>query len=388
MNLPRLTLLTLLVATPLFAQHEGHTVSAPVAEAESATAAPVADPHAGHDMSTIQVQTEAAAADVHAGHVMAADAPVEDPHAGHAMPAESAAKDPHAGHTMPAESANEDPHAGHTATPAASTAETDTPAHDMTAMTAAAAAPEAEPPAEAFSGPAHAADLFYDPASMVQAREVVRSEHGDFRSYWFMADQLETRISEGDDAYVWNAQGWYGGDINKLWVKTEGEGDFDNAANQIELQTLWSHAITPWFDFQAGVRHDFRPGPERSHLVLGIQGLAPYQFEIDAAAFLSDDGDLSARFEAEYDQLLTQRLILQPRIEVNLAADDVPELAIGSGLGSTELGLRLRYQLAREVSPYIGVEYEYLAGDTAEFAEARGEDTKGWNFVMGARIWF
>src|SRR3546814_2812086 len=102
--------------------------------------------------------------------------------------------------------------------------------------------------------------------------------------------------------------------IDKLWVKTEGEGAFDERLEEAEVQALWSHAITPWFDVQAGARYDFRPEPERGHLVLGVQGLAPYFFEIDAAAFLSDEGDLTGRVEAEYDQLLTQKLILQPQI--------------------------------------------------------------------------
>src|SRR3546814_4465027 len=109
-------------------------------------------------------------------------------------------------------------------------------------------------------------------------------------------------------SYLWDAQGWYGGDINKFWFKTEGEGNFGESPEQVEVQALWSRAITPWFDFQAGIRYDFRPDPERGHLVVGLQGLVPYQFEIDAAAFLSDEGDLTARFEAEYDQRITQRL--------------------------------------------------------------------------------
>jgi len=151
---------------------------------------------------------------------------------------------------------------------------------------------------------------------------------------------------------------------------------------------LWSHAITPWWDFQVGARYDFAPDPERSHLVVGIQGLAPYEFEIDAAAFLSDEGDLTARFEGEFDLLITQQLILQPRIEFNLAAQDVAEIGLGSGLTSVEAGIRLRYEIVREFAPYVGVEYQQLIGETADYARAAGEDVGGWNFVVGVRSWF
>ena len=142
---------------------------------------------------------------------------------------------------------------------------------------------------------------------------------------------------------------------------------------QAEVQALYSRAINPWFNLQGGVRYDFQPNPERAHLVLGIQGLAPYWFEIDGALFLSNKGDLTARFEAEYDQRITQKLILQPSIEFDLAAQDVPELGIGAGLSTAEVGLRLRYEFVPEFAPYIGVEYERAFGNTADFARAAGE---------------
>src|SRR3546814_463397 len=198
--------------------------------------------------------------------------------------------------------------------PVAPTAPTDPHAgHDMgTKAGSAPTPPKAPPPPAAFSGPKHAGDTLFDPSAMAGAREQLRAEQGEMRTYRVMVDQLEARIHDGRDGYLWDAQGWYGGDINKLWIKTEGEGSFGEKLEEAEVQALWSRAITPWFDFQAGLRYDFRPEPERGHLVLGLQGLVPYQFEVDAAAFVSDEGDVSARFEAEYDLLITQRLILQP----------------------------------------------------------------------------
>jgi copper resistance protein B len=258
--------------------------------------------------------------------------------------------------------------------------------HDMGDVDNAAASPsKAPPPSGAFSGPRHAADTIFDPSVMAGAREDLRVEQGGMLHSFFLVDRLEARSKDG---YPWDMQGWYGGDINKLWLKTEGEGRFGRSPVDAELQALYSRAISPWFNFQTGLRHDVRPTPERTHFVVGIQGLLPYTFELDAAAFLSNKGDLTARVEFEYDQLITQRLILQPRVEVNLAGQDIPELKIGSGFSSMEAGLRLRYEFRREFAPYVGVGWGRKLGATADFARAAGESPGGWNFVLGARTWF
>src|SRR3546814_650604 len=208
------------------------------------------------------------------------------------------------------------------------------------------------------------------------------------KAYRVRADRLETRSRDGRDGYLWDGQGWYGGDIDKLWIKSEGEGSFGKGPEEAEVQALWSRAITPWFDFQAGVCYDFEPDAGLSHLVLGLQGLVPYFFEIDAATFLSHEGDLTARVEAEYDQLITQKLILQPRAEVELAAQDVRETGVGAGLSSIEAGLRLRYEFVPEFAPYIGVEYERKIGKTARLARDEGADVDGTALVRGVRVWF
>ncbi len=195
------------------------------------------------------------------------------------------------------------------------------------------------------------------------------------------ADRLEYA-----DALVWDLQGWIGDDYHKLWAKAEGEYDDDVEEN--ELQLLYSRAFSPFFDWQVGLRRDFRPTPSRTQLVLGIQGLAPQWFEIDAAAFVSEDGDVSARFEAEYDLLLTQRLVLQPRLEVEVAFSDVPELGTGSGLNSTDLGIRLRYEFSRKFAPYVGVSWIRLYGDTADLARVAGADDNEVSALVGIRAWF
>ena len=246
---------------------------------------------------------------------------------------------------------------------------------------------ESPPPPEAGSGPARAADTIWGADAMRASRRALAQENGGGTYTLFMADRAELRFRDGRDGYLWDLQGYRGGDIDKLWVKSESEGSFGEAIEQAEVQALWSHAIGPWFDAQLGVRQDFA-GPDRTHLVAGVQGLAPYMFEVDAAAFLSHKGELTARIEAELDQRITQRLRLQPRAEVNLAAQDVPELGIGSGLDSLEFGLRLRYEIVREFAPYVGVAQEWRTGGSHRFARARGRDASVTNLVAGVRLWF
>ena len=333
--------------------------------AASALASPALAQHSGHgDAAT----PEAACTPEHAamGHcTMPGDG--ADPHAGHEMPAEEAA-DPHAGHEMPAEQPA-DPHAGHQ-------------------MGASPNPPEGPPPPQALAGPEHAADAVYDPRQMADAREELRREHGDLPAYRIFFDRIEARIGDGPDSYLVDGQAWYGGDIDKLWLKTELEGEWQGGVDETEAQALWSHAIDPWFDLQAGVRYDARRGPDRGHLVLGVQGLAPYWWEVEGALFLSDEGELTARAEAEYDLRITQKLILQPRVEVDLSAQDIPELAIGAGLSEASVGARLRYEITKLFAPYVGVEYRRAFGDTRRFRRLEGEDTGGLALLVGLRTWF
>ena len=206
--------------------------------------------------------------------------------------------------------------------------------------------------------------------------------------YFFQAEEFEYRLTDGDHGFNWDAQGWVGGDDNKAWFKTEGAVPFNDGVEEAEIQALYSRRISNFFDAQIGVRYDFEPDPERAFGVFGVQGLAPYFFEIDTAAFVSEDGDVSARFEAEYELLITQQMVLQPSLEFNLAAQEVEELGIGSGFNDIELGLRLRYEIEREFAPYIGVSWERALGRTADFARDDGEDVDELSFVTGVRFWF
>lgn len=258
---------------------------------------------------------------------------------------------------------------------------------DHKAMPNDAPIPQGPPPPEAFEGPAFAADAFVGAEKMAASRASVVGEVSGLPVFWFQADRAEYRARQGKDGYLWDVQGYYGGDLDKFWFKSEGEGSFGEKLEAAEVQGLWSHAIGPWWDLQVGGRQDLT-GPERTYAVVGVQGLAPYLFEVDAAAFLSSKGDLTARVEAELDQRITQRLILQPRVELNLSAQDIPELGIGAGLDTAEAGLRLRYEFAREFAPYVGIEQEWKLGKSADYARAAGEDPSVMNYVVGIRFWF
>ncbi len=251
------------------------------------------------------------------------------------------------------------------------------------------AAPEDAVPARAFEGPRHAADAIWGAEAMAPSRDNLARENGGMRTGSVLIERLEARIAAdgGEDGYVWDAQAFYGGDINRFVLKTEGKGEFGGKLEDAEIQALYSRAIGPFFDLQAGVRFDSEPDT-RGHLVVGVQGLAPYMFHVDGALFLSDRGDLTARLEGEYDQRITQRLIVQPRLEVELSAQDIPERGIGAGITKIEPGVRLRYEIEREFAPYVGIEYEAALGETADIARAAGEDPDGLKVVVGLRVWF
>ena len=232
------------------------------------------------------------------------------------------------------------------------------------------------------------ADKYWGADVMARSRNAVQAANGSLPNYMFLADRLELRAGDNADALLWDVQAWYGGDIDKFYFKSEGEYSTDeNEFEEIELQGLWSRAISPFWDVQAGLRYDLEP-KGKAHAVLGMQGLAPYWFEVDAAAFLSTDGDLTARIETEYELLLTQRLILQPRGELAFSAQDIPLDGIGAGLSDFSAGLRLRYEFKREFAPYIGVEWQTSLGETADFARANGNEPDNASLILGLRAWF
>ncbi len=248
------------------------------------------------------------------------------------------------------------------------------------------AADQAEEPSPPLD---HAADRLFGPKAMEDARALMHEEHGGGRFTKVMINLAEYSVLRGQGGYRWDGEAWYGGDIDRAVLKSEGDGVFKTGAGHAEIQALYSRAVGPYFDLQAGLRQDVAgPGPTRTYATVGVEGLAAYWFELEGAVFLSQKGEALARATASYDQLLTQRLVVQPRLEVNFAAQDTPAAHTGAGLSEIAAGLRLRYEFSRQFAPYVGISYTGKAGKTADYARAMGERVSGIGAVMGLRAWF
>jgi len=215
----------------------------------------------------------------------------------------------------------------------------------------------------------------------------MRHEGGGLTSSLLLIDRLEVVRADNNTSAAYDLMGRYGSDFERVVLKAE--GDVDNGRLQEgRTELLWGRAITPFWDAQLGVRYDNGVDPDRGWLAVGIQGLAPYWFELDATAYLGDEGRSALRVSGEYELLLTQKLILQPSLEANLYGKRDAAREQGSGLSDMSVGLRLRYEIKREFAPYIGVEWAGKYGGTADYARAAGEETADTRAVAGLRFWF
>jgi copper resistance protein B len=328
-----LAALSLGVTAPALAQHEGHGTAQ-----TSAPQAPA--PQKPAPKTPAQQPQPVAPAEPHAQH-------------DHGDKPTAAAPDQHAGHDMAGE-AVDPPEAGNDVPPDA--------------------------PAE------FAADRFFAAGDMNRARGILRDEHGGALTYKIMGDMIEYRSQDGEDGYAWNGEAWFGGDIDRFVIKTEGEGGDD--IESAEIQALYSRAWDHITDLQIGIRQDIEPNPSRTYLALGFDTVLPYWFELEGTVFVGERGQVLGRLDGNYDFQLTQRLVLQPRGELNFAARDDAAIGLGSGLSDAELGLRLRYEFQREFAPYIGVSWERKFGDTADYARVDGENAETTSFVIGLRAWY
>jgi copper resistance protein B len=200
-------------------------------------------------------------------------------------------------------------------------------------------------------------------------------------------DRLEGWNADEGTGLLWDGQGWIGGDLDKAWLRTEGER-VDDSTEAADVELLYGRAVARWWDVVAGVRHDLAPGRSQSWVAIGIVGLAPQKFDVEATAYFRESGRAAAQLEVEYDVLLTNRLILQPQLELNVSSKDDVERGVGSGVTTVEAGLRLRYEITRQFAPYLGVTWERAYDDTADFRRAAGEDVDDTRVVAGLRIWF
>lgn len=244
----------------------------------------------------------------------------------------------------------------------------------------------------AFIGNASAAIAQAPPASGQAApagtHELGQPVHDDMIFVHGILDQFEGR-TDGRTPYLrWSGEGWMGTDYDKLWIKTEGFRQRDGSVDDGKQEFLYSRAISTYFDVQAGLRSDIDSRRNRNWAALGFEGLAPYFFTVSGTAYARDGGHFAANFEASYDLLLTNRLILQPQAEIDLYSKSDPARLIGAGISGIDTGLRLRYEFERKFAPYIGVAYEGKFGQTASFARRAGENTSGVRFTLGIRSWF
>lgn len=215
----------------------------------------------------------------------------------------------------------------------------------------------------------------------------------DDQTYVFvMADRLEYYSTGEANPLQWDLQGYVGKNVNKFWIKAEGEALLSRKEGEMEFQGLYSRAITPYFDLQAGLRYDIAyhrsAHQSRGLAVIGLQGMAPYFFEVDGNLFISEAGNISANLEAEYDLPITQRLWAQPKMATGVAVQEVPEWGVGSGWNNIRLGLRLRYEIKRELAPYIGISWNRKLGETADLARSEGGEASLFGMVGGLRLWW
>lgn len=206
-------------------------------------------------------------------------------------------------------------------------------------------------------------------------------------NYFVLLDQFEWHAAEGANGLNIDSRGWVGRDRDRLWFRAEGDGE-GGRVGDAQTHVLYGRQFARYWDLVGGVRQDFRPGPAQTWAAFGVQGLAPYWFDIEATGYVGASGRTHARFEVEYELLFTNRLVLQPLFEAELVGKSDHERGVGAGLSTTDVGFRLRYEIRREFAPYFGVTWSNKWGKTADFAEAAGEDTGGARFVTGLRLWF
>jgi copper resistance protein B len=204
---------------------------------------------------------------------------------------------------------------------------------------------------------------------------------------YVLFDRLEAWDADNGIGLGWEGTAWIGTDLDRLWLRSEGER-IDKRTQKADLEVLYGHSVSPWWDVVAGIRHDFKPGASQDFAAIGVMGLAQYKFEVAATAYIGQAGQTAARVEVEYETLLTNRLILQPLLELNLYGKDDPRRGIGSGLSKFEAGLRLRYEFSRQFAPYIGIVHERAFGRTAGFQRDDGEHIDDTRLVAGLRIGF
>ena len=206
-------------------------------------------------------------------------------------------------------------------------------------------------------------------------------------NFQVLFDQFEWQFVHGEPGQRWDSRSWIGGDINRVWIRTEGDA-VDGVLDTAEAQVLYGRSISRWWDVVAGVRFDARPEPSHTWFAIGVQGLAPQYIDVQATLYLGAEGHVAARVELEHDMHVTQRLVMQPLVELSLSGKDDPDRGIGAGLSTAEVGFRFRYEFKKELAPYAGVVWHKKLFGTGDYARDHDGDPGGWHIVSGLRFWF
>ncbi|MDF8332076.1 copper resistance protein B [Novosphingobium cyanobacteriorum] len=278
---------------------------------------------------------------------------------------------------------------------AAPTATASPPAPDGSAATRSEAGEEPrgtdQPPGSAEAPPVThdiAAARYFGADAMARAHQAMMEGHGGGTYSQVRFDLAEVQVRQGREGYRWEGLAWIGGDVDRLALRSEGEGRYGGGIEHAEVQVLYRRALDAWWNLEAGVRQDLQPGPRRTHAAVAIEGLARYMWDVRAQAYLSTRGELTGRIEATVDQRLTNRLILRPRVELALSAQDMPDLRTGPGVTEVGLGLRLHALIRPELMPYVGWSWTHKTGRTGRYATAAGEPRAEGAAVIGLATWF
>ncbi len=353
------------------------------APAQAAPAEPVDHGALGHDMPPAQQKPAQEMDHAAMGHDTPASTqvpaePVDHSAMGHDMaPTEPTEAMDHSamGHDMPADEPTEE--MDHSAM-----------GHDMEGMTAEEHASMQGQDLPANAAPREPFPVVTDADRVAAFPDVAGHTVHDDGVHWFaLLNRLETWDADEGGAFGWEGSGWIGTDLDRVWIRSEGEA-IDDSVESADVEVLYGRAVARWWDAVIGIRHDFGEGPSQTFAAVGIMGLAPYMFEVSATAYLGESGQFGANVEAEYETLFTNRLILQSLVEADVWGKDDPRRGIGSGLSKIEAGFRLRYEFTRQFAPYIGVVRERVFGGTADQRRAQGGDVDDTRVVVGLRTWF
>lgn len=385
-------------AVPAFAQEMDHSkMQMPPATAAPPAKKPATKKPVPKKPVAQPAETKEKVADSHAGHVMpspkAAPTPSPQPAAvdhaamGHASPQPSDAADTdHAAMGHKPAAATEEPDVDHAAMGHDMPPQEQPSGMDHSAIGHGALAGSADLPATA--APREPVPEVTDADRAAAFPDVAGHAVHDTSIHWFaLVDRLEIWDEDDGSPIAWEGSGWIGTDLNRAWIRTEGEA-LDGSLESANVEVFYGRAIARWWDAVVGVRHDFGDDPSQTFAAVGVIGLAPYMFEVEATAYLGESGQTGLGLEAEYETLFTNRLILQSVIEAEAWGKDDPARGVGSGLSKVEAGFRLRYEFTRKFAPYIGIVRERVFGGTADFRNAQGGEIDDTRFLIGIRTWF